>query len=95
MGMSTRVTAFLSEENETFKKQVKVLRACIESGIKELPKETAEYFGESYVCESLIEEKLKVEIPKHNYNEDMEEGFEIIVSEIPDTVHKIRFVNSY
>ena len=40
MGMSTRVTAFVSEENEKFKKQVKVLRACIEAGIKELPKET-------------------------------------------------------
>lgn len=93
--MSTSVIAFVSEENETFKKQVKVLKACIEAGIEELPKETAKYFGESYVCESLIEAKLEIEIPTIDYSGDAEEGFEIVVSEIPEGTHKIRFVNSY
>ena len=40
-------------------------------------------------------EKLEIKIPKHEYSEDMTEGFEIIVSEIPEGVHKIRFVNSW
>lgn len=95
MGMSTRITGFVSSENENYKKHSKVLIACIEAGISELPKETAEYFGSKYPEKYLLENKLEIEIPKHKYNEDMTEGFEIIVSEIPDDVHKIRFVNSW
>lgn len=45
MGMSTHVKGFVSTENENYKKHSKVLIACIEAGISELPKETAEYFG--------------------------------------------------
>ena len=48
MGMSTRITGFVSPENENYKKHAKVLNACIEAGISELPKETAEYFGSKY-----------------------------------------------
>ena len=95
MGMSTRVTGFVSAENETYKKQVRVLKACIDAGISELPKETAEYFGEKYAEKYLIEEKLETQIPTHEYNNEMEQGYEIIVSEIPKDVHKIRFVNSW
>ena len=95
MGMSTRITGFVSPVNENYKKHSKVLIACIEAGIRELPKETAEYFGSKYPEQYLLEEKLEIKIPKHEYREDMVEGFEIIVSEIPDGVHKIRFVNSW
>jgi len=95
MGMSTRITGFVSPENENYKKHSKVLIACIEAGISELPKETAEYFGSKYPEEYLLEEKLEIKIPKHEYSEDMTEGFEIIISEIPQGVHKIRFVNGY
>lgn len=95
MGMSTEITGFVSPEDENYKKHSKVLIACAEAGISELPKETAEYFGSKYPDKCLLEEKLEIKIPKHEYNEDMSEGFEIIVSEIPKGVHKIRFVNSY
>jgi len=95
MGMSTRITGFVSPENEKYKKHAKVLIACIEASISELPKETAEYFGSKYPEQYLLEEKLEIKIPKHEYHEDMIEGFEIIVSEIPDGVHKIRFVNCW
>jgi hypothetical protein len=95
MGMSTYVKGFVSPENENYKKHAKVLNACIEAGISELPKETAEYFGSKYPEQYLLEEKLEIKIPKHEYREDMTEVFEIIVSEIPDGVHKIRFVNSW
>ena len=93
--MSTRITGFVSPENENYKKHSKVLIACIEAGIKELPKETADYFGSKNPEEYLLEEKLETTIIKHGYQKDMEEGFEIIVSEIPKDVHKIRFVNSW
>jgi hypothetical protein len=95
MGMSTKITGFVSPENENYKKQSKVLIACLEAGIKELPKETAEYFGNKYPYLSLLDEKLEIPIPKHEYSKDMTDGFEIIVSEIPDGVHKIRFANSW
>ena len=95
MSMSTRITGFVSPENDNYKKHSRVLIACIDAGIKELPKETAEYFGSKYPEQYLLEEKLEISVPKHKYGEDMSEGFEIIVSEIPEGVHKIRFVNSW
>ena len=95
MGMSTRVVGFISPNNETYKKHAKVLEACIEAGIEKLPKETAEYFGDNYPEKYLLEGKLQVDVPKHEYSADMTEGFEIIVSEIPKGVHKIRFTNSW
>lgn len=95
MGMSTRVCGFISSNNDTYQKHSKVLRACIDAGIEELPKETAEYFGADYPEEYLFEEKLEVTIPKHEWRAEMEEGYEIIVSEIPEGVEVIRFVNSW
>ena len=93
--MSTSVTGFVSPENDLYKKHSKVLLACIEAEIKELPKETAEYFGNKYPDEYLLEKKLEMDIPTHEYNEDSCSGYEIVVSEIPTGVHKIRFVNSW
>lgn len=95
MGMSTHVTGFVSPENENYKKHSKVLIACIEAGISELPKETAEYFGSKYPEKYLLEEKLEVKIPTSEWKNEYSSGFEIIVSEIPDGVHKIRFANSW
>jgi len=93
--MSTRITGFVSPENKDYKKHSKVLIACIGAGVSELPKETAEYFNCKYPEEYLLEEKLEIKIPKHVYRDDDIDGFEIIVSEIPEGVHKIRFVNSW
>lgn len=95
MGMSTSVYGFVSPNNKIYRKHSKVLRACIDAGISELPKETAEYFDCEYPEEYLFEEKLEVSIPQHEYNEDMRQGYEIKVSEIPEGVEKIRFVNSW
>lgn len=95
MGMSTNVKGFVSPDDPTYKKHVKVLIACSEAGIEEMPKETSDYFGDSYPSIDLIEEKLEIKIPVKEYNGDMEDGYEIIVSEIPEGVHKIRFFNSY
>jgi len=95
MGMSTSVNGFVSDENETYKKHAKVLIACNEAGIEEMPRETAKYFGESYPELYLLEEVLEVDIPTHDYNDESTQGYEIIVSEIPEGVHKIRFSNSW
>jgi len=96
MGMSTYVKGFVSPENETYKKHCKVLDACIEAGISKLPEETAKYFDCEYPEGYLFEEKLEVSIPQHEWDDgDMCNGYEIKVSEIPEGVEVIRFVNSY
>ena len=95
MSMSTHIKGFVSEENDIYKKHSKVLMACLDAGIEKLPKETAEYFGFEYPEKYLLEEKLEVDIPMHEYHADMVDGFEIIVSEIPAGVYKISFTNSY
>jgi len=95
MGMSTRVEGFISSDNETYRKHSAVLRACIDAEVSCLPKETAEYFGSEYPSEYLLEDKLIVDIPKREYTEDMTEGFEILISDIPEGVEMIRFANSW
>lgn len=45
--MSTHVIGHRSNNDPTYLKHAKVLRACIDAEIEELPKETAEYFGHS------------------------------------------------
>lgn len=94
--MSTNVKGFVSPNNETYKKHCNVLRACIDAGVSELPKETAEYFGSEHPSEYLFECKLEVEIKKHKWSDDdMSQGYEIKISEIPEGVEVIRFINSW
>ena len=93
MSMSTRVIGMVSEDDPIYKKHAKVLIACAEASVKEMPKETAEYFGSKYPEKYLLKEKLTVDVPKHQIFEDGMTGFEIVVSEIPKGVYKIRFEN--
>jgi hypothetical protein len=95
MGMSTHIKGFVSPENELYKNHSKVLLACLGAGIKELPKETAEFFDCKFPALYLLEEKLEINIPFKEYNEDMGDGYEVIISELPKEVYKIRFYNSY
>lgn len=98
MGMSTHIQAFTPDTDETYQKHKKVLIACAEAEI-DLPKETAKYFGYTYPEMCALEEKLQVTLKKgvhyRDYNEDMSEGFEIELKDIPKGVTKIRFYNSY
>jgi len=95
MGMSTDIIGLVSSDDKTYQKHAKVLQACIDADIQELPKETADYFGSKYPDEELLEAKLSVEIPKHKYQDESSSGFEIYISSIPKGVNKIRFVNSW
>ena len=97
MGMSTNVTGFRSRDGEEFKKHYKVLQACIEAGVTELPKETADFFGDDTVEEYIVDDFLECSINDclTEYSGDMEDGYEIDVKKIPKGVEKIRFYNSY
>lgn len=95
IGMSMYIRGFISKEDDIYKKQCAVLRACYDGGISELPKETAEYFNSPYPDICLIEEKIEIEIPVTEWNEDMSSGYELKISDIPEGVEIIRFYNSY
>lgn len=93
--MSTTVTAFIPPSDPTYLKHKKVLEACLEADIQELPKETATYFGSEYPDKSMLEEKLKINLKKHAWSDESSEGYEIYIKDIPEGVEKIQFYNSW
>lgn len=95
MSMSTHVKGFIPATDPTYIKHSRVLVACCEAGIKELPKETAEYFGSKYPEKYLLEEKLEVSIPVEEIHDNSGIKYEVMLSQIPEGVEKIRFVNSW
>lgn len=95
MSMSTYVIGFVSPENEDYKKHAAVLKACVNAGVELLPKETAEFFGYKEAELYVLEQKLRIEIPVKEYEDDTRSGYELLVKDIPKECHKIRFVNSY
>lgn len=95
MSMSTNIVAFIPDNDPTYLKHKKVLLACHEAGVKELPKETAQYFGEKYVEPCYLEEKLTVKLKMEEWKNEYCSGYEIFVKDIPVGVEKIRFYNSF
>ena len=99
MGMSTRIEAFIPDTDTEYQKHAKVLLVCHQAGLKELPPETAKYFGSKHVNPELLDEKLSFTLTKgvhyKDYTEDMIEGYEIFVDKLPKEISKIRVYNSY
>jgi len=95
MGMSTHVTALRSKDSAEYKKHSAVLRACIDAKIENLPKETAKFFDSESPCEYLFSDKLELNINYTDYRDDMEQGIEVKVSDIPKSCKVLRFYNSY
>lgn len=95
MSMQTSVKGYRSPEDPEHQKHLKVLRVCREVGVS-LPEETAEYFG-PYKPEYIDPDcTLEIEVPfRQVYPTEGVQGYEVIVSDIPMGVHKIRFENSY
>lgn len=94
MSISTSIQAFIPDTDETYKKHKRVLLACLDAEIS-LPKETADYFGETDPEEYLLEQKLEIELVqgKHykDWSDDNSDGFEIELKDIPKGVTKLRF----
>jgi hypothetical protein len=95
MGMSTHVIGLISSDDKVYQKHKKVVIACIGAGIKELPKETAEFFGDKTPSEYVLREKLEREVPHKEWGDDGRSGFEINVKDIPKEITRIRFYNSW
>ena len=95
MGMSSHVTFLRSKDNDHYKRMLKIKHACDEAEVNP-PEEVDEYFG-GYGVDN--QDEFPLEISGRDiateYHADMEEGFEVKVSDIPDDVDVIRFCNSY
>jgi hypothetical protein len=93
--MSTHVTGFIPATDSLYIKHSNVLKACIDAGIEELPRETAEYFNCKYPEKYLFEDKLRVDIPVNEIHNDSGVHYEVSICNIPQGVEKIRFTNSW
>jgi len=94
MGMSSSVSFLRSPDNPQYQKMLKARHACEDAGI-DLPQEIRDYFSDQY---GLGDDEAPLTIDcniETEYREEMQEGFEIRIKDIPDGVDVIRFVNSY
>lgn len=94
MGMSLIAKAFISPDDSTYQLHKDILKACARANVS-LPKETAEYFGNSHPEEYLLEEKLEIEIPFKEWENDSMHGYDILIKDIPQGVYKIRVYCSW
>jgi hypothetical protein len=95
MSVSISVKGFRSPLDPEHQKHVKVLQFCKEMGVS-LPQETAEYFGDDIRIDRIDpDDLLAVQIPFHKVDADDGYNYEVILSEIPQGVNKIRFSNTW
>lgn len=95
MGMSTHVVGYRDIHSSQHKKMVAALSALREAGIAELPSVMEQYFSNKYGYVDGPDAGLEVEIPSHKWSEDMKQGYEVILKELPEGVEVIRFYNSW
>lgn len=89
MGMSMHVIG-LVEPSEKFKQMYAIYEACELADVS-LPDEVDKFF----MGEEPDGKGMKVDLPKTEYEDDMKNGFEIRIADIPDNVTVLRFYNSY
>ena len=96
MGMSLCVVGLRDENSSLHKKMVRVLDALRDLGESEnLPVALVKYFGRTYDDDDLPDLALEVELKSTEWGDEDRAGLEILVSEIPEGVKKIRFYNSW
>jgi len=89
MSMSTRVTGF-APPDEKWQGMHSVWNACQAAGVA-VPDEVTGFFGGEPPDPAGVE----IEIPAREYHGDMEDGYEIDVSDIPAQCTVIRFINEW
>jgi ACT domain-containing protein len=96
MGMSSHVIG-LREEDDTYRKNMKLLDALKEAGIECIPKELQDWFGCNYVNDVNTDEILEVDIDDaiSDVEEKYQDGFYVDLSVLPPGVSKLKFYNSY
>lgn len=89
MGMSTHVVG-IRQPDALWYKHKAVWDACVAANVQ-VPQITLEFFGGT----SPDPAGISVPVPIRAWAADMQEGFEIDVSEIPSSVITLRFYNSW
>ncbi len=90
MSMSTHVIGFM-EPDEEFKKMYAVYESCSKANVP-IPDEVDKFFEYDVPDPA----GMRVEdLPVTEYSDDMQEGYQIRVADIPSKVNVIRFFNSY
>ena len=96
MGMSTHVTG-LREADKKHDAMIQVVLACHQAGIA-IPKEVDYYFG-GVKPEIILGDPstgLEVKIKSKHYSDGNAcEGEEVLLSDLPENVTRIRFTNCY
>lgn len=98
MSMSTHVFA-VRDLDGRFKKMMDLKLACDDLGVS-YPAELVEYFEHPNESEGYLREAMEtVELPEgliqQRTTDDAEDIWEVDVTQLPEEVKKIRFVNSY
>jgi len=94
MGMSTNIIGFRPPD-EKWKKMKAAWDSCREAGI-DLPDELWEFFGGSGPDEAGIKIDLEEEEGVvEDYTGDGESGYDVLLSNLPDSIDRIRFYNSW
>jgi hypothetical protein len=88
--MSTYIMLLRDRNDPEHQKKAAVLDACLEAGV-DIPKAIEEYFDGSDDPDT----GLIIPFSAREYKGEYEEGLEVDISELPEGVKTIRFVNSY
>jgi hypothetical protein len=90
MGMSTHIMLLRDRNDPEHQKKAAVLKSCLEANV-DVPEEIDKYFDFS----DDPDYGLVIPFKAREYSGEGEEGLEIDISELPEGVKTIRFVNSY
>lgn len=102
MGMSTKVVLLRDENDKDYQNHLKIFNAYEETGMK-LPNDIAKYFTESYIdhdncyakdCDPQYPLTI-IDFKATRFNNEVSEGIEIKLKDLPKGVSTIRFVNSW
>jgi hypothetical protein len=89
--MSTYVMAFKGQDEE-WSNMKNVYEACQKANIA-VPEEVMEFFENKKP--SIYGANVDIKSATSKWNEDMQEGLEVDLTELPDGVRFIRFINSW
>lgn len=92
MGMNTYVVAIRAPD-EVWRKNKAVWDACMEAGVP-VPDKVDDYFGGEPPDPNGVVVKLGEDVIQ-KYTEDMRDGYDVILKNLPNDVTYIRFFNSY
>lgn len=93
MSMSTHVIG-IRPPNEKWLKMKKVYDVCEAAGVS-APREVDEFFNDEEPDKDGVVVELSYETGVSDYNEEMENGYQIDITKLPKDVTIVRFVNSY